>query len=373
MLRIKKVRSGRIFGMILVLIIMVFSVTIGAGQVDSGTEVQKKMVEINNEERAILRDLFALTQEIKEMEKEEEQIFMEKQGIAGEIEALRTALQNETIDFEKKKDILEEVLKSYQRKGPGTYLEIILDSDNLTTLLRRMNALRDLTRNTGELLRDLEASKEKLSMERSKLEGKLALVEEQEKAAAKTLAKRMQRLKDLEIYVASLKDEKDHYKEQLGNIEKMWQEFKRVFTDISNEFSSMIESDKLPPNAIKMSISLFGIKGYVEESVFNNLIPNKSRLPKLNLQFYPGRVKMDIPEKNLVLTGTFSIVEGNKLQFNVDEGSFYGFPLGNGAIDELMEEGYPILDLKPLLGNYAIKSLQIVEGKLEFVLTAKSL
>ncbi|MDF2545972.1 MAG: hypothetical protein K0R93_870 [Anaerosolibacter sp.] len=372
MFAIKRIRYKSALILILVIIMMVFPASRGSGLVDSSLEVQKKLAEISDEEREILQNLFTITQEIKELEKEEEEISLEKGIIVEEIEALKTVLKNETIDFEKKKTVLKEVLKSYQRRGPGTYLEIILDSDSLVSLLRRINALRDLTHNTGELLDGLEASRGKLAIEKSELEEKLALAEEKQKAIDETLGKKLLRIKDLEIYLASLKDEKDYYQGQLGNIEKMWEELKVVFMDISQEFSSMIESNNLPPKAIKMSISLFGVKGSVEEQVFNEIIVDNPRLPKLTLYFYPGQVKMDIPEKNLVLTGTFIIVEGNKLQFNVDEGSFYGIALGHGALEDLMEGGYPTLDLKPLLGNYVMKSLQIEEGQLEFVVTPKS-
>ncbi|MBB6216127.1 peptidoglycan hydrolase CwlO-like protein [Anaerosolibacter carboniphilus] len=369
MLKKGKMKLVLIFSIILVL--MFFSIRMAEGQRDSSSEIQEKLAGISEEERQILQNLFTIAQEIKEIEKEEERIGLEKDTILEEIEALKGAVENEEIAYEKKKTVLKEVLKTYQKRGPGTYLEIMLDADSLTTLIRRINALRDLTRNTGELLDGMEASREKLSVEKTKLDEKLILLEEKQNAARESLNKKVQLMKEQEAYLNSLNDEKEHYQAQLANVQQMWDELKSLFSKISDEFSSMTKADKLPSNAIKTSITLFGIKGSIEEETFNNIIKENPSLLGMTLRFYPGRVDMNLPKKNLVLSGKFVILEGNILKFDVKEGSFYGMPLGSGAIEELMQEGYPTMNLKPLVGGNVLKSIELSEGKLEFLVMPK--
>ncbi|TAH59814.1 MAG: hypothetical protein EWM52_10270 [Methanosarcina mazei] len=85
------------------------------------------------------------------MEKAEKELVLETEAIRKEIEDLEKAIAQEELVYEKKKESLKQVLKSYQRMGPGSFLEIILDSDSLSTFLQRMNILRDLARNTEML------------------------------------------------------------------------------------------------------------------------------------------------------------------------------------------------------------------------------
>jgi peptidoglycan hydrolase CwlO-like protein len=369
MFKLGKIKELLAFSLIAVLLMMFFSVGAGSGQKDSLSEIQEKLAGISAEERGILQNLFTLTQEIKEMEKAEAVITLERDTIIEEIKAIRVAMEKDQIVYEEKKAMLKEVLKTYQKRGPGTYLEIILDSDNLTTLLRRINALRDLTRNTGVLLDSLETSRVKLSAEKLRLDEKLALMEEKQKASRESLDRKLQRTRELEAYMTSLNDGKGYYQAQLTNIQQMWDELKPLFSKISDEFSSVIKTDNLPSNAIKTTITFSGIKGSIGEEAFNHIMKENPRLPKMVLHFYPGRIEMSVPEKNLVLAGTFVILEGNTLKFEVKEGSFYGMPLSSGAIEELLQEGYLTLNLKPLVGSNVLKSIEILEGTLEFLVT----
>ncbi len=368
----RKIRKMMMFSIIAVLFMVHFSGGTSSSQGDGLSEIKVKLDGISDEEKGVLQNLFTLTQEIKELEKEAAAITLEKDTIDAEIAAIRIAMEKDQVVYEEKKAVLKEVLKTYQKRGPGTYVEIILDSDSLTTLLRRINALRDLTRNTGLLLDGLEASRVKLSGEKLKLDDKLALMKEKQIKSKESLSRKLQRTKELEIYMESLNDEKAYYQGQLANIQQKWDEVKPLFSKISDEFTSMIKMDNLPSNGIRTSITFFGIKGSIEEATFNHIMKKNPRLPEMVLRFKPGRIEMELPENNLVLGGTFVIMEGNNLKFEINEGSFYGMPLGAAAIEELIQGGYPILNLKPLVGGNVLKSIEILEGTLEFLVIPKS-
>jgi hypothetical protein len=83
--------------------------------------------------------------------------------------------------------------------------------------------------------------------------------------------------------------------------------------------------------------------------------------------FHPGLVEISLPEKNLVLSGTFIILEGHTLKFQPKEGSFYGMPLEPGAIEELFSEGDLLLNLEPLLAGNSVNALEVKEGYLELI------
>jgi len=153
----------------IVFVLTIFTSSISSGEEDSYSKTKEKLTGISEDERGVLQNLFLLVQEIEEMEREENKISKEIYLVKEEIKTMEVMIVGEETAYEKKRDVLKQVLNSYQRKGAGSFLEIILDSDNLTDFLRRVNTLRDLTGDTGELLEQLKESKEKLSIEKEKL------------------------------------------------------------------------------------------------------------------------------------------------------------------------------------------------------------
>jgi hypothetical protein len=66
-----------------------------------------------------------------------------------------------------------------------------------------------------------------------------------------------------------------------------------------------------------------------------------------------------------MLAGRFVLSDEHSLRFEVEEGSFYGMPLKAGAIKELFEEGYLVLNLESQLQNSTLKSIEIMDGYLD--------
>ncbi len=349
----------------LALMLLVFPISIFAEKEEPFSNIKEKMNEISKEEREILQNLFVLVQEIEVMESEEAKYNENIEKIEQEVESLQVIIEDEEVVYEKKKENLKQLLQSYQRMGPGTYLEIILSSDNLATVLRRMNALRDITRNTGVILEQLEKSKKNQLEQKSKLAKKLELIEDTRKQFMELMASKKKLKQDKEVYLASLGKDRAYYQEYLDNVQIMWDELKSLFSQTMKELSSIINKGDLPSDAVKITYSFFNIKGFIDEKVLNDIIMGHTQLPEMIFKFYPNKVEMEVPEKSLVLAGNFVILEGHTLKFMVHEGSFYGLPLENGAIEELFQGDYLALNLKPLLGNFTLNAIEIKDGYLE--------
>ncbi|MHB1392225.1 MAG: coiled-coil domain-containing protein [Clostridia bacterium] len=367
MLKFDKIKPIVFSGLAIILAIMILSTSASAGQVDPFSEIKEKLSGISEKEKEILQNLFTLAQEMELMEAEEKELALGIDTVNQEIKNLETAIAEGELVYEKKHRSLEQVLKSYQRMGPGSYVDIILDSDNLGTFLQRVNILQDLTRNTGELLDQLEASGEKLSKEKAALSEKLALIKEKQEQLKGALAKKMKLKSEAENYLVSLKGEEEQYREQLAGIQQMWGELKPLFADAAKEFSRIIEEGSLPADALKITFSFFGIKGAIEDKVINEVVSKQSKLPEMTFAFHQGKVEISLPEKQLVLLGTFIILEGHILKFQAQEGSFFGMPLTPGSIEELFSEGDLVLNLEPLLAGNIVHSVEIKEGYLELV------
>jgi len=77
-------------------------------------------------------------------------------------------------------------------------------------------------------------------------------------------------------------------------------------------------------------------------------------------------VEVEVPEKHLKLTGTFSIEGKSALKFIVEEGSFYEMPLESVSIEELFKNGYLSIDFSNYVDNITLESIEISEGYMEF-------
>lgn len=336
-------------------------------QEDPFAKIKDKLAGISEEEREIIEKLFVMTQEIEGMTKEEKEIAQEIEIIAQEINDLEKIIINEEILYKSKQGLLQQTLKSYQRMGPGSYLEIILDSNSLSDMLRRINTLRDLTRNTGELLEALDESSKKLAEEKKKIDEKLILMERQQQELQIALRKKTQLLEKQKDYLRSLGEERDYYQEHLSKIQEEWKEIQPLFAKALQEFGRIIKEEKLPLDTIKTTFTLMGIKGSIDEETLNNIIIDKTNLPDIAFRFHPGKIEIKLLQGNLVLSGKFIIVEGQKLKFVAEDGSFYGLLLTPAAIKELFRDGDIVLDLKPLLGKNTLHSVEVREGQLELM------
>jgi len=328
--------------------------------------IKEKMASISETERDNLENLFVLGQQIKEMEKEEARITRDIETKNGEIEGLKIAIAGEEIAYSKKLADLKQVLRSYQRMGPGTYLEIILNSDNLAMLLRKINTLRDITRNTGKLMELLEESKVKQLSEKATLAEKVTLIEDNQKQIRESMTKKKQLIEDQERYLASLKEKREYYQDDLANLQMNWDELKNSVPMIIKELSRIIDEGYIPSD---ISYNFMSIKASVDEKTINEIISGYPSLPKIVFSFYPNRVEISMPEKNLLLSGVFVIQEEHTLKFQVKEGSFYGMPLDSGAIEDLFLKGDLVFNLKLPLSDYTINSIKTTAGNLEWTIT----
>lgn len=369
---LKKNRLTYLFlSLVLIALLIPFFSSIGIATPDKSEEdknlleVQKSLADISEEEKKILEELFLLTQGIEEMEMQKGEIIKQIENLNEEILRIEELIAAETLTYNQKLKLMEDVLKAYQKSGPSSFIELILSSNNLKELLQRLNILGDITRNTNELLKSLEESKLKLISEKDKVMEKLELVEEQQKKLEETIEKNTALKEELESYLASLEGERTKYEDYLSQVELYWSQLKLLFVDITKIFSEMLHNTDISPDTIKIEFSLLGIRGILEEKTFKEIVENQVFPTELHFEFSPGKLEFIIPEKHLYLSGNFKIVDDRKLVYVVDEGSFFGMPLEKISIEDLFSEGYMELDLSHILGKNKLKSIKINEDNIE--------
>jgi len=366
----------------LIALLLLISLTLTAvvpnrvsGEVKPITEVQEKLEGISEEEKAVLEILFTLEQEMEEMEREESAITKDIEALQIEIDDMEELLKERQKNYDDQLDILKKVLVGYQRKGPASYLDTLLSAEDLRTFLESINMIKDLTRNVGKLLDSLEEGKKKLAEERDRLSEKAALLADKKEELQDALMKKLELKTKKEAYLATLKEKSEQYQEQLSNLKQMWEDSKLQFSNIVENFSQIIGEGNISLSDLNLSANLFEIKGAIYEETFNEILREHSDLPGLLFHFYTDRVEIEIPEKHLVLIGTFIIAEDKVLKLEVEKGSFYEMPLENESIEELFIDGYLLIDFKELAGDmlidFSLETVETKEGYLEFKITPK--
>ena len=328
-------------------------------------EVRQQLETLTEEETQVLEDLFALSQDIEDIQRQQVQLEIDLAAAEERVLVVEDEIEVQERLFENQRDVLGEVLKSYQRRGPGSTLEIILSAKDFSDLIQRINLLRELTRNTGNLMDELNAKLEQLEDERVVLQRLLETVEAQREALARVLAENLALRDQLESRLEALEEERVQYEGQLASLNQAWRDVNRVFSQFATDFGRLAESGGLPQNAITLSFSLTGVRGTLREESLNQAFRDAAGIEGVNLRFRPGRILVEIPDSRFELYGTFEIEDGTILQFIPDEGTFYGIQLTDASLRELFLDGVLEMNLVPVLEGYTLRMVRVIDGALE--------
>ena len=339
-----------------------------SGQVEPIAEVEEKLQGISDIEEAVMADLFTLSQEIEEMERQH-------QIMTAEIEHLQTLTEEIAKEIEIKQDsynsqlsVLEKVLVSYQRKGPASFIETVLKSESLSEFIQSLNIIREISRNTGLLLSDIENAKEQLALEKESLIDKEQKLAEYAKQLQATLDDMYALRQEQESILNSLGEAKEIYEGELQLLQQLWDDIKVLFSDIIVNFTNIVLRGEFPIEALNLKLSFPRISGTIYHDTINDIIKTQPELPEMIFTFTPDGIWLDIPEKHLSLRGVFSIINESILKFEVAEGSFFNMPLTEGSIEELFKNGAIVIDFKELLGDVILESVEVFDEYLKFVI-----
>jgi len=358
-----------ITGIVLVLCFALIFAAAVSGQTEINSDPRQSLEDISVEEKAVLEELFFLSQEIDEMNRRAEELAKESEAIAREISLMEEDISKRQEHYDIQLGILEKVLVSYQKNGVTSYLETLLSSENLTDFIKKLNIIQELSRNTGEMLNSLEEEKNKLISQRETLISNKALLESKKVELENAIVQKQKLKQEQEDYLNSLTEKKEHYQSQLNNLDQAWSEVKELFSNISAEFSRAFGESNLSVEDFNLQMDFLTVKGFITEAKFNEVIEKDKVLPEMIFHMNPGMVQLEVPEKHLLLSGNIIVEKGSILRIEITDGSFYGMKLEKASIDELFRDGNFLIDLSGLIGNITIKSVELKDGYIEFKLS----
>ncbi len=334
-------------------------------------DTKGKLDEISEEEKSVLNDLFAVTQKIEELEKEEKDLNQDIKELQEQIENLKNEMDKKQKTYDEKLAVLEKVLAIYQQGGPASYLEILLSADSLSTFLKSINAIKDISHNVGGLLDTLKKDKKVLKQEKEKLETKETQLNDSKKALVKNLADSRQLKQQREEYLKSLQEQRVHYEEYLGVLKSMWRDATELFSEIVAEISRVVEEGYLTYEDLNMNAGLLTMQGTIVQKDFNRILKENSELPDDVFRFEDGEVLLNVPDMQLELHGNFVVESKTAIRYEVTSGTFYGMPLDEVSQKELFEKGPLLLDFDVIAGDmitmdYTIRKVESAKEHLNF-------
>lgn len=339
-----------------------------SGQVEPIAEVEEKLQGISDIEDAIMADLFTHSQEIEEMERQQEIVLAEIVQLQTDTEEIANEIKLKQDNYNSQLNVLEKVLVSYQRKGPVSFIETVLKSESLSEFIQGLNIIREISKNTGQLLSEIENTKQKLTLEKEFLLNKEQELDEYVNQLQTTIDDMYALKQDQEAMLDSLGEAKEIYEGELQLLQKLWDEIKVMFSDVIVNFTNIVLSGEFPIEALNLSISFPRLSGAIYHETINDIIKVQPELPDMVFTFTPEGILLDVPQKQLSLRGVFSIIDKSILKLEVKEGTFFNMPLTESSIDELFRNGAIVINFNELLGDVILESVEVFDGYLEFVI-----
>jgi peptidoglycan hydrolase CwlO-like protein len=359
------------------LVVMISVVILGGFGYTSGTENQpmdeakEKLEAISETEKETVEALFILSSEIELLNTEMAKLQLDIEQLNLDSLHKSEMIEIENENFKNIQKSLIKILKHQQRSGVGSYLQMILGSENISDFLNRLNLIRDLSKNTVRLMEEIDVSKNILEREKMELEVLISEMENAQKTLEETLSSKQKAADALEAYLDSLEADKAYYQEYLTSIEDVWKSLKPMFSETVKAFNTIIEKGDLPEDTIEVRLSLLSAIGTIHQDKFNTILSSRQDLPELKFIFKENRVDLEFPSYKLELKGQFVLIDPQTVEFLVLSGSFYSLPLSESAIKDLFSEGDLSFRLQSILGKNTIRSITMKDKTLELSITIK--
>ncbi len=365
--------SGSILFTILLLILLSLTPGKAHGEVKPITEARDKLEGISEEEEQVLQELFLISQEMDEMLRQEEKLTEELDKLNKEEQVLEEEGKEIQEEYDENLNLLEEVLVSYQRGGPASYLEILLSAEDFSSFLKRIHLIQDISRNIDDLLSSLDEAQLLLIETQERLQENIKFQVEKRDELNEAIRIHELLQADQEEKLDALKEEKELYSEYLDELEFMWDDLKNIFSSIVEDFGRIIRQGNFTIDDLNIEFSLFSVKGAIHQDTFNRIIDENSELPKLVFEFQDDNVILEVPERSLVLQGQFLQSGPTSMVYQVKSGTFYNLPLEKISIDELLKEGSLAIDFEEVAGDMLIVDIDLdsvttKENYIEFVI-----
>ncbi len=325
---------------------------------------QADLQELGQEEKETLRQLNVLQVEIAEDESkrrklEEDSVLLQKERLE-----LDSRISAETAKRDADRKNVREILVRYEMAGPGSQMELLLDSENLSMFLQRLSILREMNAQTEAYLTRLDVICRTLAAQEAEKVALLADLDEKRTAINRALVGKQALEAELEASLSGLAEKRALFEARLEQMRQGWDSAKTLYPKLSQGFSDIVAEGAFPPDVPVMEFSLTGMVAVLKQAPFQQILSGDARMLGVRFRFQRDLVILELPELDLILEGSFDVKEGKTLEFQAVSGSQKDFPLEPSQLKEL-ELGGPLqFRLEPVLQGGTIRKVASKEGEL---------
>lgn len=193
------------------------------------TNAQREQNEVKNEIVQTKSEINKLNDEITEKEYEVDKIKEELDDLTAEVNQLSEDLKAAEEHYDDQFDKLGKRLAAQQKRGTASYLDVLLNSKNLTDFISRYHIMEKIAEIDSKILEDIKEEQKQISNTKAEVEKK-----------KETVAEKHKQLETEEAILKNNKLKKDKYVSQLSaeeqalqnDIDKYNKELKQTEADI---------------------------------------------------------------------------------------------------------------------------------------------
>lgn len=221
---------------------------------------ENKVNQIKTEVNNISNDLKNIMNQITTKEEEINNLQVEAGDLSNEVKKMETEVESLKKKQEEKQKLLKKRIKAIYMNGSVSYLELLANSEDLTTLISNYNMISQINEVDNKLINQTENERQKIDATSSEIQVKKKIVEEKKNAIEKAKQEN-----------ENLKRQKEEKVQTLGEEEKKTvaklDDLKREQAAISNEIMEYERRKQAAIRAARAGKSSGGKTEYIEHYV----------------------------------------------------------------------------------------------------------
>ncbi len=221
---------------------------------------ENKVNQIKTEVNNISSDLKNIINQISTKEEEINNLQIEAGDLSNEVKKMETEVESLKKKQEEKQKLLKKRMKAIYMNGSVSYLELLANSEDLTTLISNYNMISQINEVDNKLINQTENERQKIDATSSEIQVKKKIVEEKKNAIEKAKQEN-----------ENLKRQKEEKVQTLGEEEKKTvaklDDLKREQAAISNEIMEYERRKQAAIRAARAGKSSGGKSEYIEHYV----------------------------------------------------------------------------------------------------------
>jgi len=315
----------------------------------------------------LISEYFEILAAVEESEAQFVRLTEEIDELTGQLTQLQSQLQESQQQYMHARERTVTALRWLNRKGPMSYLQVLLGAASVRDLLRRAQLVSQTARGVLAAFSDVKAEgemREQLKEEIEEVSGKIAGLQ----AERDSLAAIREDLHQHDDQLAEVFGHQwAHMAARLDELIVIWQDSCiRYLEQLPERFARLAKKD-LDPDDITVATSLFEVVVTVPEASLNEILDTDPQLRGAEFRFTPQQAQLRVDELSLAVYGELSITRQGLVTFQPVGVQLDGIPLSpDVAGDAIHQFG---LDLSSAVGALRAESLTVRSGEVEILLS----